>query len=424
MRERFTFGWLIAAIALLAVAVRWFVWLRWYRDLPIGSLNDNVYYHVSANLLAEGHGFAQPFEYINHGKLQPTAAHPPGFTVYLSLWSLLGLDSVSWHRLAGGLISGLAVVPVGLLLRGLFNERTALIGMVATALYPPLWMNDALILSESMYIPIAACTLWCAYRVYQKASWSRIIALVVVLALGALTRSESFMLFLLLLAPMVLLHRSLDWRTRITRTAGAALVAMLLLAPWVGRNLVTFEEPTFLAVGAGYVLELANCDETYSGALLGYWSGSCDEGDTWPDGDESVVGAAKLDKALGYIGAHLSEQPKVMAARVGRLLGVFRPSQSADFDVGFERRVASHVALGLWSHYGFMIAAAYGLVVMRRHTTLLPIIAVAGTSILSAALSFGITRYRVGADLVFVVLGAVALGALLDRYKPAKATTS
>lgn len=413
----------MAAMVLFAVAVRWFVWLRWYRDLPIGFLNDNVYYHVTANLLADGHGFAQPFEYIIHGKLQPTAAHPPGFTVYLSIWSLLGLDSVSWHRLAGGLISGLAVVPVGLLLRGLFNDRTALIGMAAMALHPPLWMNDALILSESMYIPIAAWTIWCAYRVYEKASWPRIIALAAVLSLGALTRVESFMLFFLLLAPIVLLQRSLDWRTRITRTIGAALIAMLLLAPWVGRNLATFTEPTFLAVGAGYVLELGNCDKTYSGALLGYWSGACDEADTWPDGDESVVGAAKLNKARKYIGAHLSEQPKVMAARVGRLLGVFRPGQTADFDVGFERRAASHVAIGLWSHYGVMIAAAYGVVVMRRHTTLLPIIAVGATSILSAAITFGITRYRVGADVVFVILAAVALGALLDRYKPLRART-
>ncbi|MDE0067781.1 MAG: glycosyltransferase family 39 protein [Acidimicrobiaceae bacterium] len=433
MRRPFTFGWLVAGMFLLAAAVRWFVLLRWYRYLPIGEINDNVYYHVTANLLANGHGFADPFEYTVFGKLQPTAGHPPGFTVYLSIWSFLGLDSVTWHRLAGGFISASAVIPVGLLARRLFNERTAVIGMVGTALYPPLWMNDALILSESMYIPIAAWTLWFAHRVYDEPSWRRITELTLVLSLGALTRSEPFMLFFLLLAPIILLHRSLDWRARITRTLGAALIAMLMLAPWVGRNLATFDEPTFLAIGPGYVLELGNCDDTYSGRLLGYWSPTCDETDsrgalsfwaaedrlsTWPDGDESVIGAAKLDKALDYIGDHLSEQPKVAAARVGRVLGLYRPQQTADFDVFFERRVRSHVDIGLFSHYAVMTAAVYGAVVMRRRTTLLPVAAVAGTSILTAAITFGITRYRLGADVVFVFLAAVALGALLDRLRP------
>ncbi len=413
-----TFRWLVAGMFLLAVAVRWFVFLRWYRYLPIGEINDNVYYHVTANLLADGHGFANPFEYITSDRIQRTAAHPPGFTVYLSIWSFLGLDSVTWHRLAGGFISASAVIPVGLLLRRLFNQRTALIGMVGMALHPPLWMNDALILSESMYIPIAAWALWFAHRVYDEPSWRRITELTLVLSLGALTRSEPFMLFFLLLAPIVLLHRSLDWRERTTRTAGAALIALLLLAPWVGRNLATFDEPTFLAIGPGYVLELGNCDNTYSGRLLGYWSGACDHPSTWSAGDESAVGAAKLDKALGYIGDHLSEQPKVVAARVGRVLGLFRPQQTADFDVFFERRIRSHVDIGLFSHYAVMIASVYGAVVMRRRTSLLPVAAVAGTSILTAAITFGITRYRLGADVVFVVLAAVALGALLDRFRP------
>ena len=412
------FGWLVAGMFLLAVAVRWFVFLRWYRYLPIGEVNDNVYYHVTANLLADGHGFADPFEYTIFGELQPTAAHPPGFTAYLSVWSLLGLDSVSWHRLAGGFVSASVVIPVGMLLRRLFNQRTSVIGMAAVALHPPLWMNDALILSESMYIPIAAWTLWFAHRVYDEPSWRRITELTVVLSLGALTRSEPFMLFFLLLAPIILAHRALDWRARLTRTAGAALIAMLLLAPWVGRNLATFDEPTFLAIGPGYVLELGNCDNTYSGRLLGYWSGSCDHPSTWSTGDESAVGAAKLDVALDYIGDHLSEQPKVVAARAGRVLGLFRPLQTADFDVFFERRIRSHVNIALFSHYVMMITSVCGALVMRRRTSLLPVAAVAGTSILTVAITFGITRYRVGADLVFVILAAVALGTLIDRCSP------
>ena len=120
------------------------------------------------------------------------------------------------------------------------------------------------------------------------------------LALGALTRSEPFLLFFFLLTPLVMFHPRLEWKQRFGYTAVAALVAMLTLAPWVGRNLTTFDDPTFLAVGPGYVLEIANCDLAYSGTFLGYWHDSC--GSNWPDdpdadGDVSECCAERGTKA-------------------------------------------------------------------------------------------------------------------------------
>ena len=422
------FALLVFATFALAVLVRWYVLDRWYIDVPLvedGTLNDNLYYHLSANLLADGHGFANPFEYQVNDIIIPTAAHPPGFTVYLSIWSLFGADTVTWHRFASGIISASVVLPVGLLLRRLFDLKVAALAMIAVALYPPLWMNDSLILSESMYIPLAAWALFFAYRAYEEPSVRRILELTVVLALGSLTRSEPFLMFFLLLTPMVMLHPKLEWRDRFRRTAMAAGLAMLILAPWVGRNVTIFDEPTYLAVGPGYVLELGNCDDTYSGPFLGYWSASCDDGTTWPEGaDESGIGAAKYAKASEYIGDHLSEQPKVVAARVGRILGIYRPIQGIDFDVFFERRVRSHVTVGLWGHYAAMILAIPGAMLWRRRTTLLPVIAVAGVSIFTAAITFGISRYRIGADLVFVILAAVKLGHLLGRYGPGRLRTT
>jgi hypothetical protein len=415
---------LVLAAFALALLVRWYILDRWYGNVPLvepGTLNDNLYYHLSANLLADGQGFANPFEYQVNGIIVPTAAHPPGFTVYLSIWSLLGADTVTWHRFASGVISASVVLPVGLLLHRLFDLRVAALGMIGVALYPALWMNDSLILSESMYIPLAAWALVFAHRAYDEPSVRRILELTVVLALGSLTRSEPFLMFFLLLTPLVMLHPKLAWRERFQRTAMAAGLAMLILAPWVGRNITIFDEPTYLAVGPGYVLELGNCDDTYSGTYLGYWSAGCDDGTTWPEGaDESGIGAAKYAKARAYIGDHLSEQPKVVAARVGRILGLYRPSQGIDFDVFFERRVRSHATVGLWAHYAAMLLAIPGAVLWRRRTTLLPIAAVAGVSIFTAAITFGISRYRIGADLVFVILSAVTLGYLLDRYGPAR----
>jgi len=418
VRRRDPFVLWTAAAFVAALAVRWFLWWHWYRRLPIGTLNDNVFYHESANLIAGGHGFTNPFSF-SKGILEPTAGHPPGFSVYLSIWSLLGLDSVTWHRLASGLISATVVIPVGLVVRRLAGFRAAVGAMVLAAVYPPLFLNDGLILSESMYIPLAALTVWSAYRFVDRPDSRRIIELSVILAIGALTRSEPFMMFFLLLTPLVLVQHSLSWKKRLTLTGTAALVAMAILAPWVIRNLTTFDEPTFLAAGPGYVLELANCDATYSGDFLGYWHQSCEDGFVWPDGDESVVGAAKFDRASAYIRSHLSEQPKVIAARTGRLLGLYRPLQTIDFDVMFERRVRVLSQIGLVTGYLVMVAALVGAQLLRRRRqTLIPPGALIVTALITAAMSFGITRYRVGLDVGFVILAGVTIGAALDRFFP------
>jgi len=409
--------WTAAAFA-VALSVRWFLWWHWYRHVPIGEFNDNVFYHESANLIAHGHPFVNPFS-ASQGIYEPTAAHPPGFSVYLSIWSVLGLDSVSWHRVASGLISATVVIPVGLLLRRLADTRTAIVGMMLAAVYPPLFMNDGLILSESMYVPIAAMALLAAYRFVERPDTRRIVELSIVLSIGALTRSEPFMMFFLLLTPLVMLNHRLDMKKRFALTGIAAAVAIAMLAPWVVRNLTSFEQPTYLAAGPGYVFEIGNCDQTYSGDYLGYWHLACDDGSAWPNGDESTIGKAKFDHAWSYISSHLSEQPKVVAARVGRLFGLFKPIHTVNSDVVFERRVKVFTRIGLFANYLVMAAAIAGAFVLRRRKfTLIPFLAVVATAVITAAVSFGITRYRIGADVAMLVMATVALGAALDRFLP------
>jgi hypothetical protein len=409
-------AWTFVAFG-LAVAVRWAVTLRYYRDLPLG-LTDNFYYHEQANLIADGEGFLNPFALLV-GERAQTAAHPPLYSIYLALWSLVGADSALWHRLASGLVSAAAVIPVALVANRLAGHRAAIAAGFGVALYPPLWMNDGLILSESLYVTLAALTIWQAHRVIDDPTRRRVLELTVILAAGALTRSESVLLFGVLLVPIVLRSKPVSLPDRFRLLTVAAAVAAVLLAPWVVRNLVTFDEPTFLAVGPGYVLELGNCDQTYSGPFLGYWSVSCDQSD-WADGDESAIGARKLEIARDYIADHLGEQPKVVSARVGRLFGLFRPFQTADFDVLFERRIDRHVRLGLWAHWAASIVAVAGTAVLwSRRESVLPTLTMIGLAAWTAAVTFGITRYRVGADVAIIVLAAVAVGCLADRLRSA-----
>lgn len=402
----------------LAVALRWLVILRYYRDLPLG-LTDNFFYHQAANLLAEGHGFINPFAfYGNPSDSIPTAGHPPLYSMLLAAWSWFGADTALWHRLASGLVSATAVIPVVLLVNRLAGRPAAIFAGFGVAFYPPLWMNDGLILSESLYIPLAAGALLAAQRVADNPSYQTVIVLSAVLAAGALTRSEALLVFFTMLLGLVLTRTQASLAIRLKWLLAASAVALLIMAPWVVRNMIAFEETTFLTAGPGYVMELGNCDLTYSGMFLGYWHKDCDQ-NPWPTGDESVVGAHKLSIAQDYILDHINEVPKVVAARVGRLFGVFRPFQNADFDVFFERRVRSHVQLGLWAHWGVSLCAVAGAVILRRRgETLWPTLGMVTVAVLTAAASFGITRYRVGADVALLVLASVAVGTLADRWWP------
>ena len=422
MSPRRRFAWCVTAVCCLAVAVRWFVILRYFRDLPLG-FTDNFWYHRSANLLADGHGIVNPFA-AEDAMIIKTAGHPPLYIVYLAAWSLLGADTALWHRLASGLISAAAVVPVAATVNRLAGRRGGALAALAVAVLPQFWMNDGLILSESLYIPLAATALWQAHRTASNPSRAQVAALGVILATAALTRSEAGLLLLLLMVPLASRLRDLSLSRRLRMAVLAVSVATAVLAPWVIRNLVLFEEPVLLTTGAGYVLEFGNCDDTYSGEFLGYWSIGCDRGD-WPEGDETVVGAHKLAIARDYIEDHLDEQPKVVAARVGRLFGVFRPFQNADFDVFFERRLNGAVKSAVWINWLVCAAAVAGAVVMRRRRfTLLPCGALIAASAAAAAISFGITRYRVSADVAMIVLAAVALGAALDRWRPSSSDDS
>ena len=93
-----------------------------------------------------------------------------------------------------------------------------------------------------------------------------------------------------------------------------------------------------LGTGFGWVLAYGNCDATYSGELLGYWSDQCALKNYPPHLEESRVDLLARHKATDYVSDHVSRVPIVVAARVGRVWDVFRPTQNVRLNQFFERR--------------------------------------------------------------------------------------
>ncbi len=134
----------------------------------------------------------------------------------------------------------MVLAPVAILLMGLVGrrvggERLGLIAAAVTAFYPGFVAMNGSIMSETLYGPLVAGLLLCAYWVHDRPSWRSAAAFGVVLAVATLTRTETLALLVLLGAPLA-------WRAGPGRrwlVAGVMVGAtVVVLAPWVVRNQV------------------------------------------------------------------------------------------------------------------------------------------------------------------------------------------
>jgi Dolichyl-phosphate-mannose-protein mannosyltransferase len=381
------------------------------RHEPLGG--DSLYYSLQGHDLAHGRWFIEPFRFRIDHVTAPSAVHPPLFSLYLGVVSRLGADSFLAHRIAACVAGAAAVGVIGFLGRRLAGDRAGLIAAVIAALYPYFWINDAVALSESLLALTTALMLLAAYAFWRRPSPWRAAAFGGGIALVALTRAEAALLFAILALPMVIMAPGLDWRRRLERLGAMALASVVLIGPWVGYNIARFEEPAYLSTGSGVTLVDSSCDVVYSGDAIGWWSFTC-----IPDrlaSDEAVNDRRNREVALRYVRHHKSELPKVVAARIGRMWGVFRPLQTVDLD----GRGVNADRIGLVASYVLIPLAIWGLVVLRRRKEpILPMLALAALVTITAALFYGAIRFRVPADVAIVACAAVALETAWSKLRP------
>ncbi|MFI5054468.1 MAG: glycosyl transferase, partial [Acidimicrobiia bacterium] len=116
--------------------------------------------------------------------------------------------------------------------------------------------------------------------------------------------------------------------------------------------------------------------------------------------------------------------PLVVAARVGRLWGLFKPGQTTALDWWLEGRGRAPTWIGLFCYYALLPFAVVGLLAMRRRRIpILPLVALAAIATFAAAITFGVTRYRAPAEVALVIAAAVGMEAVWSRYHDRRATT-
>ena len=422
-RQRIPAIRLYASVVSLAFVVRLFTLLT---VAPTRTdAGDPLFYHSTANLLANGLGFPEPLNFIAHHRWMASALHGPLYPLVLSFSSRFGGTTFFDHKMFSLVIGTAVVAFVGLLARQVApaerRDRVALVAMFLAAVYPNLWIIDGVLFPEGLMALLTTATVYAAYKWSGSPSRRWAVSMGLLTGLAALTRGEGLLLSVLLIVPWILLRRDMAWRRRIAHITMAGLACISVIAPWTLRNERSFEVSVPLSTNGNELFVYANCDSVYSGKFLGFWSFQCQEDlrDLGVDasGDEAQKAIFWRDIGFEYARENLGELPKVVTARVARQWDLFRPLQNVEF-APIEGRNKEAARAGLFMYYGLVALSLLGVGNLRRRGVgLIPIASLFVSVTLTAAYAYGTTRFRVPAEPALCVLAAVGLFPFLDRVR-------
>lgn len=389
---------------------------KWRQPL---LLNDSLYYSAQAQQLWDGRWFREIFTD------RPGAEHGPLTSLVLASVSWLD-DPVPWQRLVTVLCGIATIAVVGLIGRRVGGDRVATVAAAVVAVSPNFWMNDGLVMSESVSMLCVSLVLLAAVDLVDprepreppdRSSWRRAAGVGALVGLAALARSE-LALLVPLLAALVAVR---GWRSRTgSRWVGEVLAvpgvlagaAVIVVAPWVLFNLSRFDEPVTLTTNDGTTLLGSYCDATFGGPELGGWSIFCvtDDPAYAMDEEPSVRSARQRDLAIDYARDHVRQLPKVVVARVARTLDLYGLDSLVAQDVGEERyRWASWAGIVTWWVTApLAVVGAVHLARRRRRVLALlccPVAAVAFTTVVF----YGAHRIRSSMEPTVAVLAAIAI---------------
>ncbi len=454
-------------------AVR-YSYIQRYLTSPFIGGDQFYYYYWPAVGLARGQGIID-FTSLQYGYLVPQAAHAPGFIIFIAGLYKAGITSPLHLRYAMAILGLCNIMLVALLVRSLVSRRAAIIAAVIAALYPNIWINDVLLMSEGFVSFGLLIAFHGIYRYWQKPSWLTLAFATIGASLAASARPEILLLFPLAIAPVVIARTDCTMQKRLAQLGVSIVLPCTLLVAWGTYNKPRFSHPVYTSTVLGGTIRIGACDTTFYGKDIGSLSLTCQTSDngtiqgssapplthaqsgaylkrlafgrafmvkhgtlpkfdypnpTPPLGarrDESIDDLAARHAAFDYIHANLRQLPKVVVAREARTVGLWNPHQQIAIETYQARGTRTIV---MWAQRAFWVLCALSLlgaaVWRRRRVPLYPLFAPILITITVVAMTFGMSRYRAPVEFVIVILAASALDGVLrtlsGRY--AGSTTS
>jgi 4-amino-4-deoxy-L-arabinose transferase-like glycosyltransferase len=414
MTDDTRFWRILLLIVLAALALRAGYVLAAKRHEP--ALGDQIYYVAQANTLARGDGFTDPRDGSQ------TAEHPPLTALALTptAWLVQQVDGVgdpSDHvlpmRLTMTIYGALVVLVIGLLGRSVAGNRAGLIAAAIAAVYPNLWINDGLVMSEALATLAVALAILLTYRFIRAPKPSTAAWVGVAIGLAMLARAELGLLLPLMVLPVALMLKALPFKRQALLFVLTCAVSLLVVSPWLIANLTRFNEPVLFSTNDGLTLCGANLQNTWYGEGTGVWALDCAG---YPvKGDRSQVSNELRSKGIDFIKDHLGRLPVVLGVREARVWNVYAPGFMANYNVNEGRDVEVSWA-GFFAFWILVPCAVVGGVMLRRRRVpITPLVSQFVIVAVTAAAIYGLVRFRIPAEVSLVVLAAVAVDGWLGR---------
>src|SRR5688572_194151 len=222
-------------------------------------LNDSLYYSWQAAGLTRGELFK---DITGHHE---AAEHGPLTSIVLAPFSW-GANAVTQQRFVTATLGVVTVALIGVLARRIARtspnaDRVGIVAAGIAAAYPNLWINDGLVMSESLGALLVVLILLALLGLVAdpadppapaRSRLVRAAVLGALVGLGALTRSE--LILGIPFAALVILFWVRPRRRALTLIGAATLAMIVVIAPWVIFNQSRFDESVTLSTNDGTTL--------------------------------------------------------------------------------------------------------------------------------------------------------------------------
>jgi 4-amino-4-deoxy-L-arabinose transferase-like glycosyltransferase len=357
---------------------------------------DGGYYHIGAESIAKGLGYAGETG-------APWSHYPVGYSAFVGAsYSIFGARPIV-ATLSNAVVGALLACTAYLLARHATSERRARVAGLLTAFYPGLVIYAALIMTE----PVAALAIMSAALVaaHTRASTRGALLAGFILGLGTLVRPQS-----LLLAPFVGLFRPRrEMKSMLIASAIATVTTLVTVSPWTIRNCRVMDGCAFVTTNAGWNLAIGSFPRA-TGRFETLRAG---------DGCHLVTGQVQQDRCWVEHGmSWIAADPRRWVWMMPTKLGFTFDHES--FPIGYlsqmqkdwwtpERQSLGRGILS-WSHRAVLALAAFGL--LGRATRSRP-------PTLLAPLGLGLLVWFAAASLdhPFWLVALVLIGIAVERWR-------
>jgi 4-amino-4-deoxy-L-arabinose transferase-like glycosyltransferase len=406
-------------ILVLALVARVGVIIATPHFVPVFDAGD---YDRHALSIAHGHGYPDAVFALSG----PTAFRPPLYPLALAGVYVLG-GGWTAGRVLGALLGVAMVALIFAISLRLWGRRVAIVAGVLAAVFPPLVLYSATLLSEPLFLVLVLAALFATleYRRTQRLRWAALAGLAC--GLASLTRSNGVLLVVAAGFGVWILRPRLS-RAALIAPLIVVLVAGATVAPWVIRNAIVFHRFVGITTQGGYGLA-----GTYNNEPMrkGEHPGHPRQPDQLRafrdiferrDLDEAARSSRLSAQAFKYIDDHPGYVVEAMAwntLRVFNLVteGTWRAGwRETILEAGGVERVISPIDPG--SLYLVMLLALAGIAAQARALRsarpppfiwLFPLLMV-----LPAIVVVGLPRYRAPLDPFLVMLAAVGIVACVE----------